>query len=79
MSINSWDELHERQLVPLPNGHARWVGWRELRSEATPKFRRIYEHANRRVHRRADMLDWVVTRRAWQISTRKYKARKGKK
>ncbi len=79
MSINSWDELHERQLVPLPNGYARWVGWRELRDESTPKFRRIHDRTMRRIAWEINTAWYAETRRQWQISTRKYKARKGKK
>jgi hypothetical protein len=78
MPINSWDELYKRQLVPLPNGHARWFGWRELRDEATPKFRRIHDHTMRRIAREIDVAWHAETRRAWQVSTRKYRSRKRK-
>ena len=76
--IDNWDQYWDAHFEELENGHSKWIPARELRPLMTPKFGRLYDRAQRRVHRKSAQQRLIddFSRRYVAVTTRKYRARR---
>lgn len=72
--IDTWKQWWEAHFVPLENGHTRWIPTRQLVGQMTPRFRGVYERAQRRLANSQNR--GSAARRYVYVATRKYRARK---